>query len=157
MTATYTAIGTFQGDADWNVEVSVHGFADYATAAAFAQSFRISLFGANLLCNEGSSSKSAAGPLHEVADADVQLHRMTKKCRERVNATHQTYRNRGLDDKAAALDSIEAFEATGEHSLVTTPEDYEIVQLPISKWHLEPGLSKGFGSLAWGVQSCESF
>lgn len=142
----FTAIGTFQGDEDWTINVRVNGFKTFQAAKKYADGFRI-------LLREGQLFHSNTDEAwHKVEDADVSLSRMKHSTRERIAAAHLAYAERGVDNRAVALDSIKAFEAVGHHDLVVSEEDFDLVDLPICKWHLESGLTCGFGSLAWAVK-----
>jgi len=149
----YTAIGIFQGDADWNIEVKVKGFKTEKEATIYANHFKIRLREGRLFQAKGGITNPPEVEWHEVLDADVTLARLKQSVSERIVKAHLAYAERGLDNIGAARDSMKVFEAEGHHDLVTSEGDYESVNLPISQWHTEPGLTCGFGSLAWSVEN----
>lgn len=149
---TYAAIGMFQGDADWNIDVRAKGFKTYQAAKEYANEFRILLSDGQLLRDHADGRSPSDVAWHKVEDADVSLSRMKQSVRERIAGAHRAYAERGIDNRGAALDSIKAFEAVGHHDLVASEDDFDLVDLPICKWHLEPGLTCGFGSFAWAVE-----
>lgn len=146
---THTAIGIFQGDADWNISVRAEGFASEEAAKHYANSFRIRLIGGKLYRDHADGHSPEDKPWIEVADAEVSLSRLKPEARNRIAQAHRSYREQGRD---AALESIREFEKTGQNDLVMSDDDYEPVNLPITQWHLELGLTCGFGSLAYSVE-----
>lgn len=150
--STYTAVGSFQGDPDWNIDVKAHGFPTFDKAKEYANNFRILLVDGKLFRDHADGRHPDDGAWHEVADVDVSLSRINQSTRDRVTTAHHGYAERGIDDLGAALDSIKAFETGARHDLMTTMDDFEPVDLPICKWHLETGLTCGFGSLAWAIE-----
>jgi len=150
---THTAIGIFQGDADWNVPDRVDGFATRAAAEIYANSFRIRLMDGRLYRDHADGCAPDDKPWIEVLEADVSLTRLKSVARQRIAHAHQVYQAQGLENAAVALESIKEFEKTGTNLLVMSDDDYEPIALPISQWHQETGLTCGFGSLAYAVES----
>lgn len=148
----HTAIGIFQGDADWNISVRASGFASKEAAGRYANSFRIRLIDGRLYRDHADGYSPEDKPWIEVTDSDVSLTRLKPGARDRIAQAHQKYHEQGLDDVARALESIRKYEATGSNDLVMSEEDYEPVNLPIAQWHQEVGLTCGFGSLAYSVE-----
>lgn len=138
----FTAVGVFQGDADWEVEVQVHGFPTYLQAKKYANAFRIALTKDGVLLRDN---------LNVVPARDIQLRRIKPDVRERINAAHRRYAEQGMSTTDAAIDSLAQFENDGHHPLVLSESDYEDVDLPVAQWCNEPGLNKGFGSLSYQV------
>lgn len=149
---TYTAIGIFQGDADWNVSVRVAGFLTQAVAERYAGSFHIRLMNGRLYRDHVDSATPGNNSWIEVMDSDVSVARLKSVVRQRVIQAHNAYKKQGLTNSAVAILSIKAFKETGTNILVTSDNDYEPIPLPIERWHLEAGLNCGFGSLAYSVE-----
>lgn len=147
---THTAIGIFQGGADWNISVQVEGFVTRLEAERYANSFHIRLMGGRLYRDHGDSD--ASEEWMEVPDADVSLFRLKPAARNRIAQAHRKYNEDGLDHVAIALKSIADFDETGNSDLVVSDDDFEPVKLPIARWHHEMGLTCGFGSLAYSVE-----
>lgn len=73
---THTAIGIFQGDADWNISVRAGGFASKEAAERYAKSFRIRLIDGRLYRDHADGFSPEDKPWIEVADTEVSLSRL---------------------------------------------------------------------------------
>lgn len=149
--APFTAVGTFQGDADWDVEVRVGGFLTREAAEEYANSFRIRLVEGKLF-HRTTTGVMSGHDWREVPESNVKLYQLKQSAKDRIAAAHAKYAEQGMDNVAAAVDSLKVFEAEGSHPLVLGEDDYVVVALPISQWAAEPGLSGGFSSLSYGVE-----
>ena len=145
----YTAIGIFQGDHDWDISVRVPGFKTRKSAERYANRFHIRLTDGHLYREKIGFQKDS---WDEIRDSEVSLSRLKPESRTRVAQAHIKYREQGLNQVEMALQSIKDFESAGYNDLVMTEDDYEPIDIPISRWHEEPGLSCGFESLAYAVQ-----
>lgn len=149
--APFTAVGTFQGGADWDVEVRVGGFLTREAAEEYANSFRIRLVEGKLFHRTTTGSMSGQD-WREVPESNVTLYQLKPSAKDRIAAAHAKYAEQGIDNVATAVDSLKVFEAEGSHPLVLGEDDYVVVALAVNQWASELGLSGGFSSLSYGVE-----
>ena len=72
----YTAIGVFQGDPDWIVEVSVEHFPTQEDAEAYAAAFRIELVDGKLFRDDGKGVDIFDDSWRDVMDSKVTVSRV---------------------------------------------------------------------------------
>lgn len=145
--SSYTAVGIFQAGTEFNIRVEVPGFLSVDEANAYADSFRI-------LLNEGRLFRYLESPASfiQLSDKDVSLMRIKPVVRERIIQAHRNYAAKGLNHIDTAKQSLFDFSATGKNDLVVEDSDFDVVDLPIAKWHEVAELTGGFSSLGCAVK-----
>lgn len=85
----HTALGSFQGDADWLIEVRVAGFDSAQAAERYAMDFDIQLNHGSLFRSDGAASKARLWK--EVLDGDVTLSRLKPAARNLLTVSELDY------------------------------------------------------------------
>ncbi len=115
----HTAIGIFQGDADWSVKVKVAGFASLQEAEGYANDFRILLREGRLFRDYADGASTDDKEWIELKDAEVYLTRLKPQARERLERARQRYQQMGMDQTAIATHSMNEFLEGGNNDLFT--------------------------------------